>query len=314
MQVSAMEMAMRQMNSALSVMAVVGTLAQAQTELEPGQQYKPGAQVKSSSLGIAFDLPEEWLGAYRQGADQGVLVLGSNSVEGVGLAIFVRNQASARVVQILNESQDLGDNVVLELDGRVNTEGAKVTARYLNQIYVGRALALLGPNQNHVIYFYAGPQMNEQLYTRLLNDLAASTEFTTVQTPTPQPADAPKGLASEWTRLLSGMMLKYLSSYNSGGGGGGMSSERVLHLCSNGSFAYFGSSSVSVYVPGATAGGGGSERSTGRWRIVSADQTTAVMLLQVDGGAEERLQLSYDGEKTFIGNERWFRVPSDACQ
>lgn len=304
---------MTRINQTLSVLALVGSLAMAQTELEPGGQYKAGAQVKSSGLGIVFALPKDWLGAFRQEGDQAVLVLGANNLEGVGLAIFMKGQTAAQVVQVLNDSQDLGDNVVLELDGNVKTQGSKITARYVNEIYVGRALAVLGPNHNHVIYFYAGPQKNEKLYVQLLDGLAASTKFTAVQTPKPQPMTPPTGLSKEWTQLLSGMMLRYFSSYNTGGGGGGMSSQRTLHLCSNGSFAYFGSSSVSINVPGATAGGGGTDRTSGRWRIVSANQTTAVLLLQIDGGGEERLQLRYDGEKTFIGGERWFRVESDAC-
>jgi hypothetical protein len=311
---AAKEMAMKAIRQILTMVVLFMTLALAQAELEAGGQYKAGALVKSSAGGITFALPKDWLGAFRQEGDQAVLVLGSNTVEGVGLAILMKGQTAAQVAQALSEAQDLGDNVVLELDGAVKTQGNRIIARYLNELYVGRALAVLGPNQNHVVYFYAGPQQNEKLYLGLLEGLAASTKFTPIQTPKPQAVTPPTGLAKEWTQLLAGMMLKYLSSYNSGGGGGGMTSERTLHLCSNGSFAYIGSSSISMNVPGATAGGGGTDRSSGRWRIASASKTTAVLVLQVDGGGEERLELSYDGQKTFVGRERWFRVESDACR
>lgn len=301
------------MKYVLSCVCLVVNSAQAQVELEAGQQYKPGTQVTSSGIGVSFDLPKDWLGAHREGGGQEVLMLGSHSIEGVGMAIFVKNQAAEQVVKLLNERQDLGNDVVLELDGAVTTQAGKASARYLNEIYVGRALAMIGPAKNHVIYFYAGPKKNEKLYTQLLSGLAASTKFAVARPPKSAPSTPPSAFAREWTRFLSGMMLKYLSSYHSGGGGGGMTSERVLHLCSDGRFAYSGSSSLDIYVPGATAGGGGSTRSTGQWRIADPMQNTAVLKLQIDGGGDQSLRISYDGEKTFIGNERWFRVESDAC-
>ncbi|RIH89609.1 hypothetical protein [Calidithermus roseus] len=76
------------------------------------------------------------------------MVLGSNTVEGVGLVIFMQNQTPAQVVQALSEAQDLGNGVVLELAGKVQTQGSRVSARYLNKSYVGRALALLGSGKN----------------------------------------------------------------------------------------------------------------------------------------------------------------------
>lgn len=146
---------------ATSVVALGAAVAQA--ELKAGQQYQGGSRVQASGLGISFILPQGWLGAYKQEGEQAVVVLGSNTVEGLGLVIFMKNQTPAQVMQSLNDTQDLGDGVVLELAGAPHTQGSRVTARYLNHQYVGRALALLG-SKNHVIYFYAGPQKNEQLY------------------------------------------------------------------------------------------------------------------------------------------------------
>lgn len=109
-------------------------------------------------------------------------------------------------------------------------------------------------------------------------------------------------------------MLKYFSSYNSGGGSGGISEQRTLHLCSDGSFAYLDESLTTINVPGASATSGGNGRALGRWRIESATQNSAVLLLNVDGGGVERLRVEYDGEKTFLNGQRWFRVQSDTCR
>lgn len=296
---------------ATSLVALGAAVAQA--ELRAGQQYQGGTKVQASGLGISFALPQGWLGAYKQEGEQAVLVLGSNTIEGVGLVILMKNQTPAQVVQGLNDAQDLGDGVVLELDGAPKAQGSKITARYLNDQYVGRALALLG-SKNHVIYFYAGPQKNEKRYAQLLDGLASSTRF---QAPAPKPAapaPAPTGLAKQWTQFLSGMMLRYLSSYNSGGGGGGMSTDKALHFCSDGSFAFLNNSLTTMNVDGATASSGGSGRYLGRWRIESASQNEALLLLSYDGGEVERIRLGYDGQKTFLNGVRWFRVESDACR
>lgn len=305
---------MKHFKQVLLTASMVCGIALAQVELKPNQQYQGGTQVKSSTLGIGFALPKGWLGAYKEEGEQAVLVLGSNSVEGVGLVIFMRNQTPAQVVAGLNEAQDLGDKVVLQLVGSVRTQGSRVTARYLNNLYVGRALALLG-SRNHVIYFYAGPQKNEALYGQLLEGLASSTRFQAPVAARPQPAPpAPAGVARQWTQFLAGNMLKYFSSYNSGGGSGGISEQRTLHLCSDGSFAYLDESLTTINVPGASASSGGNGRALGRWRIESATQNSAVLLLNVDGGGVERLRVEYDGEKTFLNGQRWFRVQSDTCR
>lgn len=305
---------MKHFKHVLWAASMVCGIAVAQAELRPNQQYQGGVQVKSSALGISFSLPKGWLGAYREEGGQAVLVLGSNSVEGVGLVILMKDQTPAQVVAGLNEAQDLGAGVVLELVGSVRTQGSRVTARYLNSQYVGRALALLG-SRNHVIYFYAGPQKNEALYGQLLEGLAGSTRFQAPVAARPQPAPpAPTGVARQWTQFLAGKMLRYFSSYNSGGGSGGISEQRTLHLCSDGSFAYLDESLTTINVPGASASSGGNGRALGRWRIESATQNSAVLLLNVDGGEVERLRVEFDGDKTFLNGQRWFRVESDACR
>lgn len=289
-------------------------IGMAQVELEPGQHYQGGMRVQSSGLGISFALPAGWLGAYKQEGDQAVMGLGSNTLEGVGLVIFVKKQAPAQVVQALSDAQDLGEGVVLNLVGKVQTQGSRVTARYANQQHVGRALALLGTGKNHIIYFYAGPHKNERLYGQLLEALASSTRFQPPLQARPQtPAPTPTGLAKQWTQFLGGMMLKYFSSYNAGGGGG-ISDERTLHFCLDGSFAYSSSSLTTMNVPGATASTGGTGRASGSWRVESADQNSAVLVLSMDGGGVERPRVEYDGQKTFLNGDRWFRVESDACR
>jgi hypothetical protein len=271
--------------------------------------------VESPTLGVAFVMPAGWVGKSGQDANIKVLVMGSNTIEGVGVAILQPGQSPAQVAATLAGPQDLGAGVVLRSTAPPDVQGSRITARYQNNTYVGRALAVLGPPGQSVIFFFSGPFKNEATYGQILEALAQSTGFAPPVPVTAQAqASASAGMDQQWARLLAGQMLHYFSTYNSGAGGGGMASHKVLHLCSDGRFSYTGDSSMTMNVPGASASGGGRGGSRGQWRIESPAQTTAVLALTPDGGAPLRWQLRYDGSKTFVNNQRWLRAASDACR
>jgi hypothetical protein len=284
-------------------------------ELAPNRTYAAGTPVEAPSLGVAFVMPEGWVGKFGQQAGIQVVVMGSNTLEGVGLAILQTGQGPAQVVATLAEPQDLGAGVVLRPTAQPDRQGSRITARYQNNVYVGRALAVLGPTGQSVIFFFSGPLKNEAAYGQILEALARTTGFAApVPAAAPPETPAAAGLEQQWSKLLAGQMLHYFSRYNSGAGGGGMQSHKVLHLCADGRFSYAGDSSMTMNVPGANASGGGRGGSRGQWRIESPTQTTAVLVLTADGGSPMRWQLRHDGEKTFLNGQRWLRVASDACR
>jgi hypothetical protein len=286
-------------------------------ELEPNQTYAGGTRVESSSVGVSFLTPEGWGGRLGPNPQQQVLLLGSDTIEGVGLAILQADVTAAQVMTRLSEAQDLGDGVVLRLTEPPATRGSLIATRYQNETYVGRALALLGPARNAVIFFFAGPPKNESAYVQLLGALGRSTSFlesATATAPTPAPVPAPSDLDPMWAELLTGQALNYFSSYNSGGGGGGTATRRILHLCPNGRFAYFGEGLTTMNVPGATGSSGGRDGFQGRWSLESPTQTTAMLVLTVDGGRQIRWPLRYVDKKTFLNGQRWFREPSNVCR
>lgn len=299
------------------VVAVVlgGAQAVSGDELVPNRTYASGTPVESPSLGVAFVMPEGWIGKFAQDARSQVVVMGSNTIEGVGLAILQSGQSAAQVAATLREQQDLGAGVVLRPTGQPDVQGPRITARFQNNVYVGRALAVLGPTGSSVIFFFSGPLKNEAAYGQILEMLARTTGFA-APVPAAAQVEAPVagGLEQQWSRLLAGQMLHYFSRYNSGAGGGGMQSHKVLHLCADGRFSYAGDSSMTMNVPGANASGGGRGGSRGQWRIESGTQTTAVLVLTADDGSPMRWQLRYDGEKTFLNGQRWLRAASDACR
>ena len=316
----------RRFSLAVAGLALVACTSSASAdELQQNRVYAGGTRVESSTVGVSFVIPPEWTGRFGREAPRQVVILGSNTIEGVGLAILQSGVTAAQVIASLNEPQDLGAGVILRPAGQAAVRGSWIAHRYQNPSYVGRALAALGQTHNGVVFFFAGPAKNERSYISLLEALGASTSFSpppaSAGTPaaapgsagTPAAAPAPAAVAETWSNVLSGQALNYFSRYNSGAGGG-MASHRVLHLCPDGRFVYSGEGLVTMNVPGASGSSGGRSGTRGRWSLESLTQSTAVLLLTVDGGGELRWPVRYDGEKTFLNGQRWLRERSSVCR
>lgn len=300
--------------ASLLLAALGGGLAQGDAEeLQADQRYPGLASVQSSSVGVSFTIPAGWVGKFGQDAKSQVLVLGSNTTEGVGLAILQTDQTVGGLAAMLNQAQDLGAGVVLSPSGSARVEGSRVMNRYQNVQYVGWALGEVGQARNSVVFFLAGPLKNEATYVQLLKDLAASTRFFDVVA-TAQSRPAVSGSEGQaWAGILSGQALHYFSTYNSGGASGGMSAHRILHLCSDGRFVYSGDSSITMNVPGANASRGGRSQLNGRWQIEPSTETRATLILDVAGGSPLRWPLRYEGGKLFLNGQRWLREASKTC-
>ena len=147
--------------------------------LRVGTSYVGGTRVESPSAGVSFVTPAGWTGKFAQDAAHQLLVMGSTTIEGVGLAIVETGQTSAEVMASLSQPQDLGGGVILKPTSAPVAKESLIASRYANDVYVGRALAMLGPDKRNVVFFFAGPQKNEAIYTQLIADLGKSTTFTT---------------------------------------------------------------------------------------------------------------------------------------
>jgi hypothetical protein len=284
-------------------------------ELQADTTYAGGTRVEASSLGLSFVIPPDWIGRFGQTAQHQVLVLTSTAMEGLGLAVLQSPATPRDLAAGLNTPQALGSGVVLQPTGPPVTQGSRVLVRYENELYVGRALALVGPARHGVVFFFAGPREHEPAYAALLQELEASTRFQAPGTPPAQAAAVPPGgLGQAWRDLLAGQALHYFSSYNSGGGGGGMAAHRILHLCADGRFAYGDDSLVTMTVPGASGFSGSRDGFQGRWSLEAPTETTVALVLAVEGGQPLRWQVRYDGRRTFVNGARWLREPSKVCR
>ena len=287
----------------------------APVQVEAGQSYEGGTRVTVGN-GVSWAIPANWAGGIP--AESSVFILASDADAGAGAVLFVPETDLKKLAKDMNDVQDLGDGVVLEPVGEPVTGKSRVMQDYGNELLEGRALALLGPDKLAVIFFLAGSPGNLDRFGELLETMAATARFE-------KPAAAARtgvgasgsrkpdtaGRTGPWYDLLSGMMLKQLSSYSSGSSGG-YSSETVFHLCRDGSFSWYSGGSVSVYVDGGSGGTTSESRDSGQWSVeVSGDE--AYLVLVSDNGETTRHSLYYDGEKTFMNGNRYFRVQSDVC-
>ena len=274
------------------------------TQLVAGQQYAPGTRIQVPSAGVSFVLPPEWLGGMPRGKP--AFLMGSNTRPGLGMIIPHGQYDAQQVLRGLNGPQDFGEGVVLFPAGPPRQEGDKTWLHYTGGPYVGYALVLPGPYKNAVVLAFVGPAQESQYYQQLIESMAAGVRFSAPQ------AGAE---SQQWRQLLAGMMLKQLDSYYSGSFDGsyvGGSSEKTLHLCSDGSFAYFSSSSVAgdAGLVGGYSGSSGNE--TGRWEVQTMGGQ-AVLVLKYASGQQSQHILTYDGQKTFLDGKRVYRVKSDRC-
>lgn len=160
--------------------ASISWAVDASRELTPGQRYDGGTVVHDSRRGVSFRLPPDWAGHIPQGSD--ALLLNASGQDGVGIVAILDQMTPELLAERLSEPQDFGGSVILQLSRPLEQDGTRWKAAYLSGNVVGRALALLGPDEQAVVYFFAGPRAEGHVYDQLLDNLARTTEFESVTT------------------------------------------------------------------------------------------------------------------------------------
>jgi hypothetical protein len=298
------------LSGALVLLAIVGiptpnlSLSQESTavEIEFGRQYEGGTRVSTATHGVSFIVPPEWTGGLPQGSQP--FLLGSNTKPGIGIVVMIQAVTPEELVERLNEPQVLDEGFVLHPAGPINRSGQRLAASYQAGENVGRAVAVLGPRQNAIVHSFVGPRDFAAYYETLLERMAASTQFSSIN-----PA---VGRTSSWRALLAGMMLKRMQQYSSGIGGG-YNMSTVWHLCRDGRFTYEHTSHVTVQIPDSGLSAADQDRRQGTWQV-EIKGTDAVLILTGDDGAVTSHALAHDGEKTFLDGERVFRLNSEECR
>lgn len=279
-------------------------------DLQAGKQYAAGVRVHARAEGVSFELPAEWFGGVPvQGS---IFLVGSNTRPGLGMIIMRQNSSWQDIDGLLNQPQDLGEGVVLMPTGPGRRTDRGYEIELSNGLYTGYAIGRIGEAGNGIVLFFGGPRQNKQYYQQLVRQASDTVQFNQPQV---------SGAQQQWQSMLAGMMLKRMSSYYSGGLDGayvGGSSSESLHLCSDGSYAYFSSSSVAA--DGGMGGGynasgygGDSGAVYGQWSLEAMGDQTLLTLQEQSGAFSQHSLQFYDG-KTTLDGDRVYRVQSDRCR
>ncbi len=273
-------------------------------DLRLGQFFPGGIRVRSPFVGISFVVPPDWRARLGQGSK--VLHLDSATKPGIGIVHLLTDITPEQIEARLNEPQAFEASFVLHPTGPVTKEGGRWVGSYLFGETVGRALALLGPARQAVVYQFIGPKTETASYERLLDHLASSTQFANAET-----ANTLRG----WYERLSGMMLTARSPVL-GKSAGSSSLIEEWHLCHDGRFSHQvrpteGEKKPQGESESGKSGGEGYQES-GAWRV-EAQGSAAQLVVTPQHSLPRPLVLQEDGAATYLNDVEMAKKLSDRC-
>lgn len=144
-------------------------------DLAPGGNYQTGTILHIPGKGFTFTIPRGWHATVFE--DSKLPFLMSDEGRGLGM-IFPLGQVTADAVENeLGQPLALSHGVSFVPTGILGRTETRLTRSYLGDSSIGRALALLSPAHDCVIYFLMGPENEAGTYEQTLDELATSTRF-----------------------------------------------------------------------------------------------------------------------------------------
>ena len=150
------------------------------THVEPGEFYRSGTRI-GMTAGASFIIPLAWQGVMPPGSR--TLYLESPKKPGIGLVAVIQDATPEELEDHLNEPQVIEEGYVLHPVGSAKRTDTHITAAYHSGENVGRALAFFGLSESGIgiLYLFTGPKEESTYYESLLEQLSASTRFSTRQ-------------------------------------------------------------------------------------------------------------------------------------
>lgn len=143
--------------------------------MKPGRAYAAGTRVQIPKGDVSFVIPAGWHAQLPEDSDAIIAV--SDAGAGFVMVFMILNLSDEELAALLKEPQPITHDLVFEPIGQVVREGNRMTAFYRARSLVGRALTVMGPDQQGVLFFLGRPPTESSQPDRVLNDLAESTEF-----------------------------------------------------------------------------------------------------------------------------------------
>lgn len=264
-------------------------------DVRVGERYSEGVRVRSPFVGVSFVVPKDWRASLPAGS---VMFLDSAATAGLGTVHLLTDVTREMVRAQLSEPQSIEAGFVLHPVGSVQEEGQKLIGQYAAGDDVAVTVALLGPSRNAIIYQFVGRKTERDIYQRLVEELAASTQFMNEQ-------DSPV-LRAWYERLTGTMLIPQLDSRVAQSVG-----STAIHLCSDGRFIR----TIRLQsVPGRPAEGedGGAYHETGTWLIDMQGGKVVLILTKLTGGADQH-DLQQKSDQFLLDGQAASVTVSNSC-
>jgi hypothetical protein len=264
-------------------------------DLRVGERYGGGTRVRSPFVGISFVVPKDWRAALPSGA---IVFLDSAVTAGMGTIHLLTDVTRDRLRAQLSEPQSIEAGFVLHPVGSLQERDQTLIGHYAAADDVGVLIAVLGPSHNAVVYQFVGRKTERDLYNRLAEELASSTQFMSER-------DGP--ILRAWYEQLTGRMLTpQLDSSIAQSVG-----STAIHLCSDGRFIQ----TIRLQsVPGRPLDteNDGAYHETGSWRI-ELQGTKAGIVLTKPTGMVDQHEVLYQGDQYLLDGRVALVTVSNSC-
>jgi hypothetical protein len=144
-------------------------------EMRPGQSYAGGTRVRIPKGAASFVVPTGWHAQLPEDSDAIIAV--SDSGAGFVMVFMVLNLTEEELTALLREPQPITHDLVFDPVGTVVKRGNRLTASYRGGSLEGRAVAIMGPDRQGVLFFLGRPPTDASQPDLVLDELADSTEF-----------------------------------------------------------------------------------------------------------------------------------------
>jgi hypothetical protein len=153
--------------------------------MQAGQSYRAGARVHVPNGAASFLIPTGWRG--EQLESMAAVLLVPEKESGFVLAFAILNQTEDELFALLGEPQPITETLVFEPTGKVTRHGRKLTATYAAGSLTGRGVAVMGPDQQGILFLHGRLQKEPRSSRSLLDELADEVRFIPTKDSVPSP-------------------------------------------------------------------------------------------------------------------------------
>ncbi|NKI32695.1 hypothetical protein [Croceivirga thetidis] len=263
-------------------------------------------QVDYQQYGISFTIPHNWIGQ----ETEDIFVMSSSKEAGLLILMFHPEKNQEELLNKMNLGlQDGAVNLrpsgPLQMVGENQVEGM-YSGMLDGQNVKGKVIALINAHGRGIAVFSL---VNETRYTKRTNELAKLVASSVAFKKANPNVVLSSPYLEEAKAELVGYKLTYMESYYSNTpGGGGYERKRVLNLCSNGLFTFYGGSYLNFPDPNWDPMHQNA-KGHGTYEILE-DNGDIYLQLNYNDGEYESLKCTYD-DGVYLNGGRYYRGEVD---